>query len=256
MNGVRTLSYNLEKHKASGELVELTERFDLDVLCLQEADTLALPEELGPLRLADATRRNRLGLAIYLRDGRFESLGTSTFALKKSLHDHVLRPALERLLAARLREVETGRELVVASFHAAPLTALNSLRRAQIAAAHSQLEDFGPELPHLMVGDYNYPLFKHSLGQRMLRTGYDLTLSDARTYTRYKFFRGHFDFATSTRMSIDSVSTLPQGASDHMAILVSSSLPAPGESRTLPVRSKPERSRRPADERAKRSASN
>lgn len=230
---MRTLSYNLEKHKASGELVELVERFDLDLLCLQECDTMALPAELGPLHLADATRRNRLGLAIYHRRDRFEARETRAFALKKSLHDRIARPAAERLLASRLLDTESGRELIVASFHAAPLTALNSLRRAQIQTAHRQIEELGPGLPHLMVGDYNYPLFKNSLSDRMTKSGYDLSLSDSRTYTRYKFFRGHFDFATSARMSIDSVTTLPQGASDHMAILVTSSLPEENAERVI-----------------------
>lgn len=217
---MRILSYNLEKNKASGELAELAERFDLDLLCLQECDALALPAELGRLHLADATRRNRLGLAIYHRRDRFEARETSAFALKKSLHDRIARPAAERLLASRLYDVEAGRELIVASFHAAPLTALNSLRRAQIQAAHEQIEVLGPGLPLIMVGDYNYPLFKNSLSARMTRSGYDLSLSDSRTYTRYKFFRGHFDFATSARLRIERVTTLPQGASDHMAILV------------------------------------
>ena len=230
---MRTLSYNLEKHKASGELVELAEKLDLDFLCLQEADTLALPDEQGPMHLAEATQRNRLGLAIYHRKDRFEAQASQAFALKKSLHDRVARPAAERLLASRMLDTESGREFIVASFHAAPLTALNSLRRAQIAAAHAQIEELGPELPHLMVGDYNYPIFKNSLSNRIAKSGYDLSLSDSLTYTRYKFFRGHFDFATSARLSIDSVTTLPQGASDHMAILVTSKLPESDEQHVI-----------------------
>ena len=105
--------------------------------------------------------------------------------------------------------------------------------RAQIAAAHAQIEELGPELPHLMVGDYNYPIFKNSLSNRIAKSGYDLSLSDSLTYTRYKFFRGHFDFATSARLSIDSVTTLPQGASDHMAILVTSKLPESDEQHVI-----------------------
>lgn len=220
---MRTLSYNLEKHKAAGELVALTERYDLDILCLQEAVTTALPAELGPLHLADATRRNRLGLAIYHRRDRFEALETRAYELKKGLHDRIASPAHERLLAARLRDVAAGREVLVASFHASPLTARNSLRRHQIASAHALLRDLGPGLPALMVGDYNYPLGKARLGRRMREGGYDLTLSDARTYTRYKFLRGHFDFATSVGMQIHDIETLPRGASDHLPIVVDSS---------------------------------
>jgi Endonuclease/Exonuclease/phosphatase family. len=220
---VRTLSYNLEKHKAAGELVALTERHDLDILCLQEVSTTDLPAELGPLHLADATKRNRLGLAIYHRRDRFESLESRAYQLKKGLHDRIAAPAHERLLAVRLRDLEHDRELLVASFHASPLTALNSLRRHQIASAHARLSALGPGLPSLMVGDYNYPLGKARLGKRMLEGGYELTLSDARTYTRYKFVRGHFDFATSSGMDISGIQTLPRGASDHAAIVVQSS---------------------------------
>ncbi len=219
---MRTLSYNLEKHKAAGELVALTEAYDLDILCLQECLTRELPAELGPLHLADSTHRNRLGLAIYHRRDRFESLEIRAYALKRGLHDRIAAPAHERLLACRLRDVAENRELLVASFHASPLTALNSLRRHQIASAHAQLRELGPGLPALMVGDYNYPLGKARLGRRMLEGGYDLTLSDTRTYTRYKIVRGHFDFATSAGMTIHGIETLPRGKSDHLPIVVNS----------------------------------
>lgn len=230
---MRTLSYNVEKDKASGELIDLVERFDIDVACLQEVDASLLPDELGPLRLADRTHRNRLGLAVYTHQDRYLAHETHAFALKRSLHDIIAAPAAERLLASRVTELATGREFIVASFHAAPLTALNSLRRKQIASAHRLLEQFGPELPHLMVGDYNYPLFQEALGRILGASGYDLALSDTRTYTRYKVVRGHFDFATSTKLSIDDVTTLPQGKSDHMAIIVTSSFPEEGVDRVI-----------------------
>ena len=239
---MKVISYNLRKHSASGELIALTEKYDPDLLCLQECDTLDLPEEVGLLHLADSTSRNRLGLAIYYRKDRFTAVRTETFALKKSLHDRLLTPAHERLIGTRLIDRVEKRELVVASFHAAPLTALNSLRRNQIRSAHEELHTLGPGLPTLMVGDYNYPLFKGHLSAQVKLSGYDLTLSDTRTYTRYKFFRGHFDLATSIGLTIDNVETLPSGESDHMPILVTSSYsaqstvqlsdarPAPGES--------------------------
>jgi endonuclease/exonuclease/phosphatase family metal-dependent hydrolase len=217
---VRVISYNLRKHRAVGEVSALAEEHDLDLMCLQEADTTVLPAEVGGLHLADATRRNRLGLAVYYRRDRFTAIDTKAFELKKSLHDHLLKPAHERLLGTRLTDLKHDRELMVASFHAAPLTALNSLRREQIRVAHEQLHEMGPGLPTLMVGDYNYPVFKNQLTRRMGESGYDLTLSDTRTYTRYKFFRGHFDLATSMGLDIDSVETLPRGTSDHMPILV------------------------------------
>ncbi|SDJ84230.1 Uncharacterized conserved protein YafD, endonuclease/exonuclease/phosphatase (EEP) superfamily [Cryobacterium psychrotolerans] len=219
---MKVISYNLRKHSAIGELIALVERYEPDLLCLQECDTLDIPDEIGLLHLADSTTRNRLGLAIYYRKDRFTAVETQTFALKKSLHDRVLTPAHERLIGTRLIDDVAQRELVVASFHAAPLTALNSLRRNQIRSAHEELHTLGPGLPTLMVGDYNYPMFKDHLSAHVKKSGYDLTLSDSRTYTRYKFFRGHFDLATSIGLTIDNVETLPSGTSDHMPILVTS----------------------------------
>ncbi len=203
-----------------GEIEYLIETHSPDALCLQERDTDDLPTDVGGLRLADATKRNRLGLAIYYRPERFTAVATETFALKKSLHDRVLAPAHERLIGSRFVDEEAGREVVIASFHAAPLTALNSLRRNQIRAAHVALTGLGEGLPALMVGDYNYPLFKDNLAEHVNKNGYDLTLSDRMTYTRYKFFKGHFDFATSAGLEILSVETLGTVQSDHMPILV------------------------------------
>ena len=244
---MRTLSYNVEKDKASGELSELVERLDIDVACLQEVDAARLSERMGPLVLADRTHRNRLGLAIYVHPERYETHETHAFSLKRSLHDIIAAPAAERLVASRVTERSTGREFIVASFHAAPLTALNSLRRKQIASAHRLLEQLGPGLPHLMVGDYNYPVFQEALGRLLGTTGYDVALSDTRTYTRYKVIRGHFDFATSTKLSIDDVTTLPQGKSDHMAIVVTSSFPRDGEERVITA-AKPQPRRRSGNE--------
>lgn len=223
LTAVKVISYNLRKNRASSELVALVEQFQPNVLCLQECDTSTLPVEVGALHLADSTSRNRLGLALYYSRDRFTAVETKAFELKKSLHDRVLTPAHERLLGTRLVDGEDDRELVVASFHAAPLTALNSLRRHQIKTAHEQLRELGPGLPTLMVGDYNYPVFKDNLNEHLMVSGYDLTLSDKRTYTRYKFFRGHFDLATSVGLDIDSVKTLPRGSSDHLPILVKAS---------------------------------
>jgi endonuclease/exonuclease/phosphatase family metal-dependent hydrolase len=191
------------------------------VLCLQECDTTDMPANIDELHLADSTKRNRLGLAVYYNKERFTARETKAFELKKSLHDRVLTPAHERLIGTKLVDNEDGHELIVASFHAAPLTALNSLRRKQISAAYSLLGTMGDNLPTLMVGDYNYPIFKKNLTEHVSGSGYDLSLSDTRTYTRYKIFRGHYDFVTSSGFAIDNVETLARGDSDHKPILVS-----------------------------------
>ena len=47
---MRVISYNLRKHKASGELLALARNFAIDALCLQEVDSAELPDTLGPLR--------------------------------------------------------------------------------------------------------------------------------------------------------------------------------------------------------------
>lgn len=217
---MKVISYNLRKHRAVGELTHLVESHGADVLCLQEADTRDIPDVISGLRLADSTQRNRLGLAVYFRENTYRAVDVRALALKKSLHDRVLKPAEERLLGVRLHDIDEGRDLIVASFHAAPLTALNSLRRHQIRTALTELQSLGESLPALMVGDYNYPVFKEHLGQHVRDHGYELNLSDSRTYTRYRFFRGHYDFATSIGFEIDRVRTLPQGLSDHLPILV------------------------------------
>lgn len=221
---MKVISYNLRKHRAATELAGLVEFHGADVLCLQEADTTDIPERIASLALADATSRNRLGLALYYRENAFRAVDVRAIALKKSLHDRVLKPAEERMLGVRLHDIDANREFIVASFHAAPLTALNSLRRHQIRTALDELATLGGGLPTLMVGDYNYPVFKENLGQKVREHGYELTLSDSRTYTRYRFFRGHYDFATSVGFDIQRIRTLPQGLSDHLPILVSATV--------------------------------
>ncbi|MDO9395020.1 MAG: endonuclease/exonuclease/phosphatase family protein [Herbiconiux sp.] len=218
--GLNIVSYNLREHHASGELNDLARLYDIDVLCLQECDTDDMPTSIRHLTIADSTKTNRLGLAVYYRQSRFELRATRVFALRKSMHDRVMAPAHERLLAAKLFDHELGREILVGSFHAAPLTASNSLRRKQIAAAHSALRIMGPGLPTVMVGDYNYPWFRSKLGERMEESGYLLSFSDKPTYARFKYFKGHFDFVTSAHTRIESIDTLPQGLSDHLPILV------------------------------------
>lgn len=226
---IRVISYNLRKHRAVGELAALAATPGLDAICLQECIVSELPAEIGDLHLADATKRNRLGLAVYYRRNRYEQVASQSFELKKSLHDLIFSPTPERLVGSRLIDRESGHELVLASFHAAPLTALNSLRRNQIKAAHQLLQALGNGAPILMVGDYNYPLFKDSLTHKVKKSGYDLTLSDRRTYTAYKFFQGHFDFVTSQGITIEGVETLPRGSSDHIPIMVTASYGVAGE---------------------------
>lgn len=217
---MRVVSYNLREHKAKGEIQALVRDHEVDVLCLQEADTNDIPDQVGDLTLAASTRNNRLGLAAYYRPDRFELLGTKVYALKKSMHDRVMSPAHERLLAMHLMDRATQKDLLIGSFHAAPLTATNALRKKQVDSAHQLMRALAPGIPMLMVGDFNYPWFHGGLRKRVARDGYVLTRSSTPTYLGYKYVKGHFDFATSIDLDIEDVVTLPAGLSDHRPILV------------------------------------
>ncbi|MFA0851519.1 endonuclease/exonuclease/phosphatase family protein (plasmid) [Curtobacterium sp. WHRI 8282] len=226
---LRVVSYNLREHTANSELAALAEASEADVLCVQECDSNDLAPSIGGLSLAASTRTNRLGLAIYKRDDRFEVQDFSIHSLQKSLHDRVLAPAHERLIAMHLRDTEADAEVVVASFHASPLTATNSLRRKQIEAAHQFLRELAKDVPAVMVGDFNYPWFQTNLRRKIEQHGFALSLSDQPTYLRYRKFTGHFDFATSVGLHIAGVETLPAGISDHRPILVRAHYEHPGE---------------------------
>lgn len=217
---MKTISYNLRKNRAVGELANLVKDHSAEVLCLQEAKSVTLPARIGPLELVHATARNRLGLAMYVDAERFRVRAARTFELKKSLHDRVLSPAHERLLGARIHDRKTQTDFVAASFHAAPLTAPNSLRRNQIHTAIKELRGLGENLPTLMIGDFNYPIFQDGLARNIENTGFSLSRSDKRTYTRYFVFRGHYDFVTSSGFDVAKVQTLDRGSSDHLPILV------------------------------------
>ncbi|MFZ7086927.1 endonuclease/exonuclease/phosphatase family protein [Curtobacterium sp. RRHDQ10] len=217
---MRVVSYNLREHTANSELAGLAEDSRADVLCVQECDSNDLAESVGGLTLAASTKTNRLGLAIYVRSDRFRVRDFTIHSLRKSLHDRVLAPAHERLIAMHLDDLEHGTEVIVASFHASPLTATNSLRRKQIEAAHQFVRDLSSEAPAIMVGDFNYPWFQSNLRKKIEEHGFALSLSDQPTYLRYRRFTGHFDFATSVGLHIQGVETLPAGISDHRPILV------------------------------------
>ncbi len=133
---MRAISYNLHEGRATAELAALAEVHDVDALCLQECDTLRLPEAVGPLVLAGATQRNRLGLALYYNPDRLRAHGHELRPLRRSMHDRFLSPAHERLLAVRFEDLQDdGALLTLASIHTAPLSATNAMRRHQITEA-------------------------------------------------------------------------------------------------------------------------
>ncbi len=214
------ISYNLKYHRASSELYGLVDRYSADVLCIQESYTEQLPGYIHNLALAEKTRSNRLGLAIYFNPKRFTLLQTSSYPLKKSLYDRFFAPAEERLLVTKLFDRLTNQEVLVGSFHATHIIASNYVRRHQIGTAHETLKDLSHGSPAIMVGDYNYPLFKKGLKVFIERDGYKLTLSDKPTYYLTRAIRSHLDLATSINTQIERVKTLPKGISDHAPILI------------------------------------
>lgn len=222
---MKIISYNLREHTARGELEAMADTYDMDLFCLQECDHTDMPERIGHLDLIEQTRTNRLGLAMYSRRDRFEVRATKLFVLRKSMHDRVFKPTHERLLAALLFDNESGEEVLAGDFHAAPLSATNSLRRHQIAAAHEGMRAMKPGAPSVMIGDFNYPWFFRGLERRLSATGYQITRMPSPTYARFKF-SGYFDFVTSMGFDIDDLEVLPQGRSDHLPISLTARVPA------------------------------
>jgi endonuclease/exonuclease/phosphatase family metal-dependent hydrolase len=218
---VRVISYNLKYHLAYGEVAELAQNYQADVVCLQECHTAALDHNIGKWQLAGkaASGRRSYGLAIYVDRRRFEILRVSSFALPPSLYERLILARSERLIVAKLYDRATKSAVSVASFHAAHLLASNHIRRLQVQAALSVLLSSSQDHPVIMVGDYNYPFFVKGLLGTVTQAGGDLALSDKPTF-RNRFLTGYFDFAVSARVNELQVTTLPNGASDHMPILV------------------------------------
>jgi endonuclease/exonuclease/phosphatase family metal-dependent hydrolase len=234
---MKLISYNLYHNNAVGELAPLAELHDPDALCLQEADTDTLPSRIGDLELVQATTGSRLGLAVYLRTSRFDPRSLLTVPLEKSLHDLVMKPGEERMATVRAHDSVLGGEVLISSFHAAPLTASNALRRQQIRTAFGALRDLGPGLPSVVVGDFNYPVFQAGLARYVGTYGYAVSRSDTDTYRRYGVLRGSYDLALSQGYTASTVTSLPQDGSDHLPILVETAMqPEPGELEKVPGR--------------------
>lgn len=217
---MKLLSYNLLKHRAIAEVEGLAEKYLPDALCLQEANVTSLPKEIGNLKLAIGTERNRLGLAIYVDCTRYEIQAVSAFSLRHSHYDRIAAPAHERLLGARIQNIKTNEKLAVGSFHASPLTALNAIRRDQIRSGLQKLDELGESSPLVMIGDFNYPLFRARLEREIESAGFQLHTSDETTYRHFKIVKGFFDFAAAKGLSFDWMKTLKQGLSDHLPVLL------------------------------------
>lgn len=223
-NTLKIISYNLKYHRAGRELEQLVERYDADILCVQECHSDKLPEQIGHMTLGEKTLNGKFNLAIYYRKGRFFATDTSSHMLKDSFLERMYMQQMERLLVTKIYDRLSRQELSIGSFHATHLIATNYLRREQIKSAHKVLAKVSDGSPAIMVGDYNYPLFKRGLKLCVEKTGYQLSHSDRPTYYLNKFMSAHFDLATSINTEIERVLTLPKGLSDHAPILVQVSI--------------------------------
>lgn len=219
-NKLKIISYNLKFHRANMELAGLVERYEADILCIQECFAEQLPARIAGLTLANKTLTGKFNLAIYYRPERLKSIDTSSYLLKNSVLERLYMQPMERLLVTELFDEHTSQKLSIGSFHATHHIASNYLRREQIKSAHAKLSELSQNSPAIMVGDYNYLIFKKRLRVCIEETGYQMSLSDRPTYYLSKYLRLHFDLATSINTQIERVKTLPKGLSDHAPILI------------------------------------
>lgn len=218
---IKIISYNLRYNRANTELEDLVQTYDADILCIQECHAAKLPDQIGELVLAEKTENGRFNLAIYYKKGRFFETANSSHILKHSMLEKLYMPQMERLLITKIFDRTSGEEISIGSFHATHHVATNYLRRQQIQSAHELLSQSSLGSPAVMVGDYNYLLFKKRLKIHIEKHGYQMSLSDRPTFYLNKYIRARFDLATSLNTTIENVFTLPKSRlSDHAPILV------------------------------------
>ena len=187
-----------------------------------------MPSKIGNLHIQGTTKTGHLGLAIYADKQRFSNLHTESCLLEETFYEKILYKKIlsqdrERLLFVEFYDNSLKKKIHIASFHATHLVTPNSMRRHQIADAYKKLSRGDEDTPVIMVGDYNYPMFKKQLRYFIESYGYEMLLADRPTYKNL-FFKGHFDFVTSLNAQIETVKTLPRGLSDHMPILISAAI--------------------------------
>lgn len=224
-NQLKIISYNLHYNRANGELADLVDAYSADILCVQECDAELLPARIGNLQLADNTKESRLAMGMYYRLDRFARVCSASYNLEQSVLEKFLVMHDERLLITDLYDYVTDQQISVGSMHAMHLMGSNALRRRQIEEAHGVLKSHADGSPAIIVGDYNYPLFKRGLKACIENTGYELSWSDRPTYYLNKYIKaGYFDIAAALDANIEKVLSLPKGLSDHTPILVQVSL--------------------------------
>lgn len=224
-NHLQIISYNLHYNRANSELDQLVTSYDADILCIQECDADQLPARIAHLQLAETTKDSRLTMAMYYRYSRFARESSESYSLEQSVLEKMLVMHDERFIVTNLYDSHSDQQISIGSLHAMHLLGSNALRRRQIQEAHAILSAHSSGQPAIIVGDYNYPLFKRGLRSCIENTGYELSLSDRPTYYVNKYLKGgYFDLAASFNANIEKVLSLPKGLSDHTPILVQVSL--------------------------------
>jgi exodeoxyribonuclease III len=220
---VKILSYNLDFHKAYKEVASLIEEHHPDIVCLQECRVSDLHPTIGNLKLFTRTTVSQRGLAIYCGPKRFELKKSCSSSLPISVYERLIpierRLLSERLLIAELKDRVTKNKLIVSSLHAVHLVATNYLRRKQIAYALSMINKNESDLPAILIGDYNYPLFHGKLSRHTAKHGYQLVRSDSHTL-KNRVVSARFDFAATANVQKAKLKTLPYGSSDHAPVLL------------------------------------
>ncbi len=218
---IKIISYNLKWHRAGKVLEDLVDQYDPDILCLQECHAEKLPEFIGDLVLGDITPNWRLNIAVYYRRGRFFSTESSSHVLKSAFLEWLFMPQMERLLITNIYDRYSGKEITLGSFHATSHVTTNRVRRNQINESHDLLKKHNKGGPTLMVGDYNYLLFKRGLRVFVEKSGYELKMSERPTYYFNKYLGVRYDMATTLNAQIEHIKALPKyRLSDHAPILV------------------------------------
>ncbi len=218
---ISIISYNLKWHRASKALNDLVDKYNPDILCLQECHADKLPDRIGDLVLADKTPNTHLNIATYYRQGRFFYVDSSCHYLRRAFMEVLFFHRTERLLVSNIYDRITGKEITIGSFHATPHVTTNRVRRHQINTSHELLKENNKGGPTIMVGDYNYLMFKRGLRMKIRRSGYELKLSEQPTYYFNKYLKVRYDMATSLNATIERIIALPKHSlSDHTPILV------------------------------------
>jgi exodeoxyribonuclease-3 len=217
---LKVLSYNLWHGRAQRELGPLITEHSPDVLCVQEAYSSSLPTRIGDLALASGTTGNRLAVALYVRPERFTVEASGKVKLSLSRHDRLVGGTDHRLVTARVSDRQTGRRLVLGSFHGTPFTDSNAFRRLQVDDAHEALRRLGPGLPSVMAGDYNHPILLSMLRRHLKRRGFTVARTATSTFHKNRsIVRGKFDLATLSGLDVSAAEVLPRGASDHRPVM-------------------------------------